>query len=62
MSSEEFQDFFHVYTNLPLNIRNQVVVTIDGEPITWKVAYNEMVYNTKKGKLIYKTLKKIKII
>jgi hypothetical protein len=62
MSSQEFQDFFRVYANLPLNIRNQVVVAIDGEPITWKVAFNEMTHNTKKGKLIYETLKKLKII
>ena len=57
-----FEDFFRVYSNLPLNIRSHVIVTMDGEPITWKVAFNEISRNTEKGNKIYKIFKKLGII
>lgn len=59
---KSYDDFFRVYSNLPLHIRKQVVLTIDGEPITWQVAYNEIKNSTKRGKMIYETLKKLKIV
>lgn len=57
-----YDDFFRVYSNLPFQIRKQVIVTIDGEPITWEVAFHEITNKTEKGINIYKTLKKLKIL
>jgi len=57
-----YDDFFRVYSNLPPHIRKQIVLSLDGEPITWEVAYHELSNNTEKGKKIYIILKKLKII
>ena len=34
--------FYKIYNNLPLNIREEVVIVIDNEPITWKIARLEI--------------------
>jgi len=51
-----------VYSNLPLNLRKDIVIVIDKEPITWNVAYLEVDQKTKKGKKILKKLEELKII
>lgn len=59
MSSEKFMK---VYSNLPLNLRKDIVIVIDKEPITWNVAYLEIKGKTKKGMAILKKLEELKII
>ena len=59
MSAEKFMS---VYSNLPLNLRKDIVIVIDKEPITWNVAYLEIDQKTKKGKKILKKLEELKII
>jgi len=59
MSAEKFMK---VYSNLPLNLRKDIVIVIDKEPITWNVAYLEVDQKTKKGKKILKKLEELKII
>jgi len=54
--------FMKIYANLPLEERSQVVVVLNEEPISWEVARNEIIHNTKKGKEILKKLKKLNII
>jgi hypothetical protein len=56
------RDFFHIYTNLPLHIRTQVVVTIDYEPITWHFIYKILLTGNKKADEILIILKKLDII
>ena len=51
-----------VYSNLPLNLRKDIVIVIDKEPITWNVAYLEVDQKTKKGKKILRKLEELKII
>lgn len=41
------QRFYKVYNNLPLNLREEVIVVIKDEPITWKVARLEIDGKTK---------------
>ena len=48
--------FMKVYSNLPINLRKEVVIVIDKEPISWNVARNEIEHNTKLGKKILKKL------
>lgn len=54
--------FMCVYSNLPLKLRREIIAVIDGEPITWNVAYQEIVHGTEKGKKILEKLIKLKII
>lgn len=60
MSKKE--KFYKVYSNLPLNLRGEVVVIIDDEPITWKVAKLEIDNDTKQSKIILDKLEKFNII
>ena len=48
--------FTKVYSNLPINVRKEIIIVIDDEPITWNVAYNEIRHSTKLGKKILKKL------
>ncbi len=54
--------FIRVYSNLPLKLRNEIILVIDNEPITWNVAYSEIVHGTEKGKKILKKLIEMKVI
>ncbi len=59
MSAERF---VKIYSNLPLNVRKEIVLVIDDEPITWNVAYREIRGKTELGKTILKKLEALKII
>ena len=54
--------FFKVYANLPLNLREEVILVIKKEPISWRVAYLEINNDTKLGKEILEKLKALKFI
>lgn len=54
--------FLKIYSNLPLGIRREIVLVVDGEPITWNVAYVEVFNDTKKANAILKKLKGLDII
>lgn len=60
----EGQDRFQkVYANLPLNLRNEIVLVLpDMGPITWNVAYVEINNTTDLGKSIIQKLIELKII
>ncbi len=54
--------FLKIYSNIPLGLRKEIILVIDGEPITWNVAYIEVKNDTEKGKKILKKLKELEII
>lgn len=56
------EEFFKVYANLPIEERNNVVVVIDKQPISWNIAYLEIKNYTKLGQQILKTLKDLGIL
>lgn len=56
------EKFLKVYSNLPLNLRREIVLVLDKEPITWDVAYLEVKGNTKKAEKILNKLSELKII
>jgi len=56
------EDFFKVYSEVPLDERKLVIVVTDKEPISWNLAYQEIKNNTKRGEKILKILKELKII
>lgn len=54
--------FFKVYSGLPLEERNKVIVILGEEPISWNLAYQEIKNNTKNGKKILDMLEALEII
>ena len=55
--------FLKVYSNLPINLRNEVILVLpDKGPITWNVAFLEINNETELGKTILKKLVELKII
>ena len=54
--------FYKVYANLPLGLREEIVVVIDGQPISWQVAKMEIDNNTQTGEKILNKLEALKII
>lgn len=54
--------FLKTYANLPLNLREEVIIVIMDQPITWKVAYLEIINDTKLGQEILDKLEALKII
>jgi len=56
------EEFFRIYANLPLEERNNVVVIINQQPISWNIAYIEIKNSTKLGQQILKTLKDLDIL
>ena len=56
------EEFFKIYANLPIEERNNVVVVLNKQPISWNIAYLEIKNNTKLGHKILKTLKELNIL
>lgn len=54
--------FFKVYANLPLNLREEIIVVVIDEPISWRIAYLEISADTKLGKIILKKLEALEVI
>ena len=54
--------FYKVYNNLPLNLRDEVILVINDETITWKVARLEIDQNTELSKTILEKLAALEVI
>ena len=54
--------FQQIYANLPLSQRQEVVVVIDNEPLSWNAANLEVDQDTDKGKQILEILVKLEIV
>ena len=55
--------FVKVYSNLPINLRNEVILVLsDKGPITWNVAVLEINNETELGQIIIDRLIELKII
>lgn len=54
--------FFQIYAHLPLNQRNEIIIVVDNEPLTWNSAKIEIENDTQKGKQILNKLVNLEII
>lgn len=54
--------FMKVYSKLPLEERDQPILIIEDEPVSWKMAYREIINRTKLGEKIIKKLVEMNII
>ncbi len=44
--------FLRIYANMPLKLRDEIILVLNGEPITWNAAYVEVSNNSEKSKEI----------
>jgi hypothetical protein len=56
MMPMSLERFIKVYSNLPINLRNEIILVVDNQPLTWNVAYMELKNNTTLGKTILQKL------
>jgi len=54
--------FYNVYNNLPLGVRDEVILVVNDEPVTWKVAKLEIDNDTPLTKEILEKLASLEII
>ena len=54
--------FFKVFSNLPEDIRKEIIVVIDDKPYSWNVAYMEIEKDTELGQKILKKLIELELI
>ncbi|MEK7496802.1 MAG: hypothetical protein AAB657_02750 [Patescibacteria group bacterium] len=60
---ENKEQFLKIYTNLPIGIRQEIVLVLDdGRPITWDVAYIEVISDTPMSITILEKLVNLKFI
>lgn len=63
MDQKAKEKFLRTYHNLPLKVREEVILVLEEKgPITWNVAYIEIQNETKLGEMILKKLEKLKFI
>lgn len=62
MNEEKREKFLKVYYNLPLKIREEVILDLNDKPISWNVAYIEVKNKTEVGEIILQKLADLKII
>ena len=60
MTSKE--KFYKIYGNLPLATRDEIVLALNGEGISWRVAKLETDNNTPLSKIILEKLEELRII
>lgn len=58
MDEELRERFMRTYSGLPFKLRGEIIAVVDGEPVTWKVAHQEIKQGTEKGEEILKKLEK----
>ena len=63
MEKDKKTRFLEVYVNLPINLRDEIILVLkDKGPITWNVVYFEVKNDTKLGEEILSRLDELKII
>lgn len=56
------EDFLKVYANIPLGLRDDIILVFEGKSLTWNVAYLEVMANTDISHKILKELKDLNLI
>ncbi len=59
---KEKDRFLKVYANLSLDLRREIIALVQGKPITWNVAYEEIENETRLGKEILQKLLDLELI
>ncbi len=63
MNKDTREKFLKIYANLPLGVRQEIILVLeDGRTITWDVAFFEVENNTESSQIILEKLEKIQLI
>ena len=63
MDTGNREQFLKIYANLPLGIRQEIILVLDDRgPITWDVAFVEVSADTPLSKQILEKLERLQII
>ncbi len=54
--------FLKVFSNLSIDLRREIILVVDNQPITWNVVYEEMMNETELGKKILNRLIELELI
>ena len=54
--------FLKTYANLPLGTRDEIVVVLDDQPMTWNAVYLELKEDTQKGRQALETIVQLGIL
>lgn len=54
--------FLRTYANIPLSIRDQIILLFEEKPLTWNVVYFEVKSNTPQSKDILRELENLELI
>jgi len=56
------ENFLKVYANIPLSLRDEIILVFEDKPITWNVAYLEVKVNSEISLKILQELKSLNFI
>ncbi len=56
------ENFLKVYANIPLGLRDDIILVFESKSLTWNVAYLEVKANTELSNKILKELKDLNLI
>lgn len=57
------EKFLKIYANLPLGVRQEIILVLDeNQPITWNAAFIEVNVNTEISKVILEKLQRLEFI
>lgn len=56
------EKFLKVYANLPLGIREEIILLLEDKPITWNAAYLEVNNDTRNSQEILRKLEEFKML
>jgi len=63
MNTGNREKFLKIYANLPLGVRQEIILVLDNnKPITWDVAFFEIDNDTDLSKIILGKLEKLELI
>lgn len=59
---KEKDRFLRVFSNLSVDLRKEIILLVDDKPITWNIAYEEIMNETKLGEKILEKLIELELI
>lgn len=54
--------FIKLFASVPLQLRDEIIAVVDGKPVSWSNAYNQIKNKSKDGDLIIKQLVDMKVL
>ena len=56
------ETFLKTYANIPIQLRDDIIVTYKNEPFTWRTVYIEVIGQTEMGRLLLEEMNSLNLI